>query len=297
MFEKSSVRLGIAPIAWTNDDMPELGGENTFRQCVSEMALAGFAGCEVGSKYPKDPAVLKKALDLRGLSVANAWFSSFFTTKPYAETEKEFVAQCDFLRACGASLIGASEQGHSIQGQNLPVFTAKHTMDSGEWKSLSEGLNALGRIARDKGMELVYHHHMGTVVQTAEETDRLLENTDPALVGLLFDTGHFAYSGEDPAALARKYMPRIRHVHLKDIRPGKVKEVRDGGLSFLDGVRRGAFTVPGDGAIDFPPIFQALSDAGYSGWLLVEAEQDPALADPFEYALKARKYIRAATGL
>ncbi len=297
MFAKNAVRLGIAPIAWTNDDMPELGGENTFQQCVSEMALAGFAGCEVGSKFPKDPVVLKRALDLRGLTVANAWFSSFLTTKPYAETEKEFLAQCDFLRACGAQRIGASEQGHSIQGRNLPIFTAKRVMDGSEWKRLSEGLNALGRIARDKGMELVYHHHMGTVVQTAEEVDRLLENTNPDCVGLLFDTGHFAYAGEDPFALVKKYLPRIRHVHLKDIRPEKVREVRDGNLSFLDGVRRGAFTVPGDGALDFVPIFQALSDGGYSGWMLVEAEQDPALADPLEYALKAREYIRKTTGL
>lgn len=297
MFANSAVRLGIAPIAWTNDDMPELGAENTFQQCVSEMALAGFAGCEVGSKYPQDPAVLKKALDMRRLVVANAWFSSFLTTKPYAETEREFIAQCEFLRACGAERIGASEQGRSIQGQNLPVFTAKHAMDDAEWKALCEGLNALGRIARDKGMELVYHHHMGTVVQTAAETERLLENTDPDLVGLLFDTGHFAYSGEDPLALVKTFMPRIRHVHLKDIRPEKVREVREGGLSFLQGVRMGAFTVPGDGAIDFAPIFRALSDAGYSGWLLVEAEQDPALANPFEYALKAREYIRKTAGL
>lgn len=297
MFEKSAIRLGIAPIAWTNDDMPDLGGENTFEQCVSEMALAGFTGCEIGSKFPKDPAALKKALDLRGLSVANAWFSSFLTTAPYAETEREFIAQCDFLKACGSERIGVSEQGGSIQGQPKPVFAARRVMDAEEWNALCAGLDALGRIAVDKGLRLVYHHHMGTVVQTAKDTDRLLENTRPELVGLLFDSGHFAYSGEDPLAMAKKHMSRIRHVHLKDIRPATVKAVKDGGLSFLDGVRLGAFTVPGDGGIDFPPIFQAFSDAGYSGWMLVEAEQDPALANPLEYAMKARKYIRTTTGL
>ena len=297
MFEKSVIRLGIAPIAWTNDDMPELGAENTFEQCVSEMALAGFAGCEIGCKYPKDPAVLKKALDLRGLTVANAWFSSFLTTKPYAETEAEFIRQCDFLKATGSERIGVSEQGHSIQGQDKPIFTAKYVMNDAEWKTLCEGLNSLGRIAKGKGMQLVYHHHMGTVVQTVAETDRLMAGTSPDAVGLLFDTGHFAYSGEDPLAVAVKHMARIRHVHLKDIRPEKVKAVRDGGLSFLAGVRMGAFTVPGDGAIDFPPIFQALSDAGYSGWMLVEAEQDPALANPLEYAIQARAYIKKAAGI
>ncbi len=297
MFTPNTIRLGIAPIAWTNDDMPELGGENTFEQCVSEMALAGFAGCEVGSKFPKDPAVLKRALDLRGLTVANAWFSAFLTTKPYAETERDFRAACDFLKACGAERIGVSEQGHSVQGLDKPVFTAKHSMNAGEWQALAAGLDALGRIALDKGLRLVYHHHMGTVVQTAEETARLLENTDPDAVGLLFDTGHFAYAGEDPLAVAKAHMSRIRHVHLKDIRPATVREVKEGGLSFLDGVRRGAFTVPGDGAIDFTPIFQALADGGYAGWLLVEAEQDPAKANPLEYALKAREYIRKTTGL
>ncbi|MDR1611352.1 MAG: myo-inosose-2 dehydratase [Planctomycetota bacterium] len=298
MFDSGNVRLGIAPIAWTNDDMPDLGKENTFEQCVSEMALAGFSGCEIGNKYPRDPAVLKAALDLRGLQVANAWFSSFLTTKPYAETEKDFIAQCDFLRAAGAERIGASEQGHSIQGiMDAPIFGAKHRMNADEWALLCGGLDKLGKIAADKGMQLVFHHHMGTVVQTGAETDRLMEGTAPDLVGLLFDSGHFAYSGDDPLAMLKKHVSRVRHVHLKDIRPEMVKKVRDEKLSFLKGVRLGTFTVPGDGAIDFEPIFKALSDAGYQGWMLVEAEQDPAQADPLAYAIKARKFIRERTGL
>lgn len=298
MFKAGTVKLGIAPIAWTNDDMPDLGKENTFEQCVSEMALAGFAGSEIGNKYPKDPAVLKYALDIRGLKIANAWFSSFLTTKPYAETEKAFVAQADFLAAVGADGIGASEQGHGIQGRmDAPIFEAKHIMDAGEWKKLSEGLDKLGKIAADKGLKLVFHHHMGTVVQTGAETDRLMADTDPDLVGLLYDSGHFAYSGEDPVAMLKRHIGRVRHVHLKDIRPDMVKKVKAERLSFLQGVRLGAFTVPGDGCIDFPAIFKLLADAGYRGWMLVEAEQDPAKANPFEYALKARKYIREKTGL
>ncbi len=298
MFMPGQVSLGIAPIAWTNDDMPDLGKENTFEQCISEMALAGFSGCEIGNKYPRDPAVLKKALDLRGLRVANAWFSSFLTTKPYEETEKEFIAQCDFLHALGAERIGVSEQGHSIQGQmETSIFGAKHVMDAGEWQRLISGLDRLGAVAKDKGMALVYHHHMGTVVQTGEETDRLLRETNPDLVGLLFDSGHFAYSGEDPLAMLKKHLGRVRHVHLKDVRPAVVEQVRKEKLSFLRGVRLGAFTVPGDGAIDFKPIFQTLADGGYRGWMLVEAEQDPARANPFEYALKARQYIREQAGV
>lgn len=298
MFANGIIELGIAPIAWTNDDMPELGGENTFEQCVSEMALAGFSGTEIGSKFPRDPAVLSAALALRGLRIANAWFSSFLTVKPYAETEHAFVRQCDFLHSLGAERVGVSEQGHSIQGMmDKPVFEAKRMLNSAEWKELCSGLDRLGAIAADKGLTLTYHHHMGTVVQTGEETDRLMENTNPDLVGLLFDSGHFAYSGEDPLAMLRRHLSRVRHVHLKDVRNDVVRQVREEKLSFLQGVRLGTFTVPGDGDLDFKPIFQTLSDAGYSGWMLVEAEQDPSRANPLEYALKARRYIRETAGV
>jgi len=298
MFEQGKVKLGIAPIGWTNDDMPDLGGENTFEQCVSEMALSGFAGTEVGNKYPKDPAVLRSFLEPRGLEVANAWFSSFLVAQPYEEVEREFAAACDFLAACGAKRIGASEQSHSIQGQmDTPIFEAKYVMNNEEWDRLTEGLNKLGKVAREKGLQLVFHHHMGTVVQTAQETDRLMANTDPELVGLLYDSGHFAYCGECPITELNKHLPRVKHVHLKDIRSDVIKRLKDEKLSFLQGVRLGAFTVPGDGCIDFVPIFKALADYGYRGWLLVEAEQDPALANPFLYAQKARAYIREKAGV
>ena len=241
MFNKEKVKLGIAPIAWTNDDLPDLGKENTFEQCVSEMALAGFTGSEVGNKYPKDPEVLKKALELRGIEICNQWFSSFLITKPFEEVEKDFRAQLSFLKA--------------------------------------------------------FHHHMGTVVQDPDEVERMMADTDPAYVSLLFDTGHFTYCGADPLEMVKTYVDRIKHVHLKDIRPEIVEKVKAENLSFLYGVRMGAFTVPGDGCIDFDPIFKVLEDAGYEGYMLVEAEQDPAKANPLEYALKARKFIAEKTGL
>lgn len=290
---KEDVKLGIAPIAWTNDDMPDLGAENTFEQCVSEMALAGFMGCEVGNKYPKDPAVLKAALDLRGLTIANQWFSSFVLSKPMEEVEKDFIAQCKFLKAVGADTIGASEQSYSIQGQmHTPVFECKYMMVQKEWERFAKGMNRLGEIADSMGMKLVYHHHMGTVVQTAAEIDKMMDMTDPDKFSLLFDSGHLAYCGEDYVEVLKKHVKRVKHVHLKDIRPDVVKKVKDEKLSFLQGVRAGAFTVPGDGCIDFAPIFDILDAAGYKGWMIVEAEQDPAKANPLEYALKAREYIR-----
>lgn len=299
MLNKEKVKLGIAPIAWTNDDMPDLGKENTFEQCVSEMALAGFTGSEVGNKYPKDPEVLKRALELRGVEICNQWFSSFLITKPFEEVEAEFRAQLAFLKAMGSKIIGASEQSHSVQGQmETPVFGHKYVMNDEEWNTLCTGLNKLGKIAKEEyGISLTFHHHMGTVVQTAEETERLMAGTDPEYVSLLFDSGHFAYCGEDPVAMVTKYVNRIKHVHLKDIRPDVVEKVKADDMSFLAGVRAGAFTIPGDGCVDFPSIFKVLEEADYEGYMVVEAEQDPAKANPLEYAIRARKFIAENTGL
>lgn len=299
MFDKNKVKLGIAPIAWTNDDMPDLGKENTFEQCVSEMALAGFTGSEVGNKYPKDPEVLKKALELRGVEICNQWFSSFLITKPFEEVEKEFRAQLAFLKAMGAKVIGASEQSYSVQGQlDTPIFGHKYEMNDQEWDTFCTGMNKLGKIAKEEyGIALTFHHHMGTVVQSLAEVDRMMENTDPEYVSLLFDTGHFTYCGEDPLEVIKKYVHRIKHVHLKDIRPEVVEQVKKENMSFLAGVRAGAFTIPGDGCINYDPIFKVLEEAGYEGYMVVEAEQDPAKANPLEYAIRARKFIAEKTGL
>ena len=279
--------------------MPDLSKENTFEQCVSEMALAGFTGSEVGNKYPKDPEVLKKALELRGVEICNQWFSSFLITKPFEEVEKEFRAQLAFLKAMGAKVIGASEQSHSVQGQmDTPIFGHKYEMNDEEWDTFCTGMNKLGKIAKEEyGIALTFHHHMGTVVQSLAEVDRMMENTDPEYVSLLFDTGHFTYCGEDPLEVVKKYVHRIKHVHLKDIRPEVVEQVKKENMSFLAGVRAGAFTIPGDGCINYDPIFKVLEDAGYEGYMVVEAEQDPAKANPREYAIRARKFIAEKTGL
>lgn len=299
MFDSKKVCLGIAPIGWCNDDMPELGAENTFRQTVSEMALAGFTGCEIGNKYPSDPAELKWELDLRGMRIASRWFSSFILTQPIEKVEADFTKELEFLSAVGANRINVSEQSYSIQGKtDVPVLgDKKHIMNDSEWKTFCDGLNRLGKIAKDRNFKLCYHHHMGTVVQTAEETDRMLANTDADCVFLCYDTGHFTFAGEDPLAVLKKYVSRVGHVHLKDMRADVVSRVKPEGWSFLKAVREGAFTVPGDGCVDFDSVFKLLSDAKYEGWLLVEAEQDPAKANPLEYAIKARKFIREHTGL
>jgi len=291
--DNTPIKLAIAPIGWTNDDLPQLGGEITFEQCVSEMALAGFTGSEVGNKYPRDTKVLKKALDLRNLQICNAWFSTFLTTQSYEQVEKDFVEHCMFLKTMGATIVGVAEQGNSIQGrQDLPVFDAKPINTTQQWEKLTTGLNKLGKKAQEMGLTLTYHHHMGTGVQTSEEIDYLMQHTDDALVGLLYDSGHLVFSGEDAMAVLKKWIGRIRHVHLKDVREERREQAIKEKWSFLKGVKEGVFTVPGDGMIDFRPILTYLKENGYTGWWVVEAEQDPAKANPLEYAMKARAYIR-----
>ncbi|RQW62647.1 myo-inosose-2 dehydratase [Vibrio viridaestus] len=297
--DRNKVKLGAAPIAWTNDDLPSLGAENTFAQCVSEMALAGFTGSEVGCKYPKDTALLKEKLALRGIQICNAWFSTFFADGKDDQTITEFVAHMNFLHEMGAKVIGCSEQSGSIQGTDKAVFEEKPQWSDEEWQRVANGYNQLAKLAAEKGMKVCLHHHMGTGVQTPAEIDRFMEMTDDA-VGLLLDTGHIYYSEGSQEAIMQvldKHISRIPHVHLKDIRDEKRQQVIAEHRCFLDGVRLGAFTVPGDGVINFKPVFDALDKAGYEGWMVVEAEQDPGVADPLEYALKARKYISDVAGI
>lgn len=294
-----NVKIGIAPIGWTNDDLPEIGKENTFEQCISEMALAGYTGCEVGSKYPRDTQILKQKLELRGIQICNAWFSTFFVDGKKEQTIQDFIAHRDFLYEMGAKVIGCSEQSRSIQGQDKAIFKHKPVFDDQDWAKLAEGYNELAKLAGEKGMKVCLHHHMGTGIQTPAEIDRYMAEVNDD-VYLLFDSGHLYYSeGSQQAMLAvlAKYIYRICHVHLKDVRDEVVAEVKAKDLSFLAGVVKGTFTVPGDGVIDFKPIFDLLDQHQYQGWLVVEAEQDPALANPLEYAIKGRQYIKQVAGV
>jgi inosose dehydratase len=297
--DKNRVKLGIAPIAWTNDDLPELGAENTFEQCVSEMALAGFTGSEVGNKYPTDTDELRKALDMRGVQICNAWFSTFFTTKPEEETLEEFKKHRDFLHTMGAKVIGCSEQGHSIQGLDKPIFDEKPVFTDEEWTRLANGYNKLAELAAEKDMKVSIHHHMGTGVQTPEEVDRYMTMTNDD-VYLLFDTGHMYFSEGTQSSVDQiidKYSDRIIHVHLKDVRKDVLDQLKEEKWSFLKAVKAGVFTVPGDGNVAFDHTFDVLAKKEYEGWMVVEAEQDPAKANPLEYAIKARDFIKSKTGL
>jgi inosose dehydratase len=291
------VKLGVCCTLWWNDDFPTIDAGISFGQAVSEMALAGFQGCSIGHKYPSDAAVLKAALDLRGLQVSEPWTSTYFTiSRMRHKTIAAFEETLAHVKALGGTELVVAEFGASSHLLPVDVFANRPVFTDAQWDALTAGLNELGKIANSAGMKLSYHHHMGTGVMTRADVDRLMASTDPELVHLLLDTGHIAFAGDDPLDLARAYADRIGHVHLKSIRPEVVGRVREEGLSFQEAIELGVFTVPGDGTIEFQPILEALADADYRGWLVVEAEQDPNKAIPLEYARKARAHLTELLG-
>lgn len=286
-----NILWGIAPIGWRNDDIPEIGAENTLSHLLSDIVVAGFQGTEVGGFFP-EPKLLNKELKLRNLKIAGKWFSSFIIRDGVEEVAKEFHEHCQYLKEINAAVAVVSEQTYSIQGTDKNVFTEKPSFTDEEWVQLCEGLNKLGQIAEQYNLKLVFHHHMGTGVQTIEEIDRLMANTDPNHVHLLYDTGHIFVSDGEYMDLLNKYMDRIKHVHFKDVRKQILAECKKEGKSFLQSFLQGMFTVPGDGCIDFTKVYDVLLKNNYQGWIVIEAEQDPSIAHPLEYALIAQNYIK-----
>ncbi|MCM2533251.1 myo-inosose-2 dehydratase [Neobacillus pocheonensis] len=284
------ISWGIAPIGWRNDDIPEIGAENTLSHLLSDIVVAGFVGTEVGGFFP-EPKVLNKELQLRNLKIAGQWFSSLIIRDGVEEVSKAFHKHCEYLKEVNAAVAVVSEQTYSIQGTEKNVFMEKPFFTDEEWNLLCQGLNELGKIAEQYNLKLVYHHHMGTGIQTLAEVDRLMENTDPKHVHLLYDTGHIYVSDSDYMTLLNKHLHRIKHIHFKDVRQEVREQCEKEGKSFLQSFLAGMFTVPGDGCIDFTEVFKWLLETNYSGWIVIEAEQDPSVAHPLEYALKARKYI------
>jgi inosose dehydratase len=288
--QDQTILWGIAPIGWRNDDLPEIGAENTLSTVLSDIVVAGFQGTEVGGFFP-EPNVLNKELKLRNLKIAGQWFSSFIIRDGIEHVSEAFHKHCAYLKEVNAAVAVVSEQTYSIQGKKKDVYHDKPSFSDQEWELLCEGLNRLGELATEYELELVFHHHMGTGVQTLEEIDRLMCGTDPNFVHLLYDTGHIYVSDGDYMSLLEKHIDRINHVHFKDVRQSVLKECVEKGKSFIDSFLNGLFTVPGDGCIDFIEAFKILLKSNYKGWIIIEAEQDPKLAHPLEYALIARNYI------
>ncbi|EUJ41913.1 myo-inosose-2 dehydratase [Brochothrix campestris] len=285
-----TIKWGIAPIGWRNDDLPELGKANTLQQLLSDIVVANFEGTEVGGFFP-DADTLNKELALRQLEIAGQWFSSYLIRDGIEKVEKAFTEHCVYLKKVNATVAVVSEQTGSIQATTKNVFTAKPFFTDEEWVVVTTGLDRLGEIANAYGLKLVYHHHLGTGIQTGAEVARLLENTTPSKVHLLFDTGHIYVSDGDYLMLFDDHSDRIAHIHFKDVRAHSLAASQAQGHSFTEAFLAGMFTVPGDGVIDFKPLYKRIKAMQYDGWIIVEAEQDPAVANPLEYALIARRYI------
>lgn len=278
-----SVRLGINPLTWTNDDMPALGAETSLETCLSEGRQAGYAGFELGNKFPRTASKLGPILDQHQLSLVSGWYSSRLLERSVEEEISAMADHLALLQALGASVMVFCEVTGCVHGRRDIPVSQRPTMSDAQWQRLTSGLNEVARHCLRHGVRLAYHHHMGTVVESAGDIRRLMDSTSSD-VGLLLDTGHLFYAGGDAIEMQRDYAERICHVHCKDIRAEVLKDARNRELSFLDAVLNGVFTVPGDGCIDYAELFAGLEASDYHGWLVVEAEQDPAVAHPLTYA-------------
>jgi inosose dehydratase len=278
------ILYGTNPIAWSNDDDHSLGGHISLAQCLDEAAKIGFDGIEKGHKFPTTPAALKAELEPRGLRYVSGWHSLNLLTNTVEEEKRVMKPVLDFLKAMGSAIIITCETSNSVHGKDGVPLADRPVLADDRWQAFGDGLTALAEFAAGEGVTLVYHHHMGTIVQSEAEIDRLMEVVGPA-VKLLLDTGHCWYGGGNPERVARHHMARVAHIHAKNVRPDIARKVARERLSFLEGVRQGSFTVPGDdaGAVDFPPVLKLAAEHRYAGWLVIEAEQDPVRYNPYEY--------------
>ena len=278
-----TIRIGINPLTWTNDDLPSLGASTSLSQCLNEGKKAGYAGFELGNKFPREIDQLNNVLGEHELALVSGWYSGKLLEHSVEDEIAAIEEHLQLLKQCGASVMVYCEVTGCIHGEQNTPLSKRPTLDDELWQDYGKRLTAVADYCLSQGVQLAYHHHMGTIVETPEELDRLMNNTGDSL-GLLLDTGHLTYAGGDPIATFFKYQSRIIHIHLKDVRFTVLKDAQNRNLSFLDAVLNGVFTVPGDGHIDYLSLFIALREAEYEGWLVVEAEQDPAIADPLTFA-------------
>jgi inosose dehydratase len=277
-----SVRFGVSPIAWINDDMPELGADISLEQVLAESRDIGFAGIELGGRFPRDAATLATLLARFQLVLVGGWYSASLLTRSAREEIVALQAHLGLLQALGCTVFIIAETSNAIHGDRNRALSASPRLDRAGWARFGEKLTEVADYVAAAGMRLAYHHHLGTVVESGEDIERFLEATGPS-VGMTIDTGHAALGGVDAVWLIRTHPQRVTHVHCKDIRGEIFRKIKAEGASFLSGVLHGMFTVPGDGDIDFKEVVRALAAIGYSGWIIVEAEQDPAIADPRRY--------------
>ena len=285
-----SIKLGIAPIAWSNDDMPELGGETTLEQCLSEASKAGFTGIESGGKFPKNSKELIPKLEKENLQLCSGWYGATLLKNTPKEEFKLMREQMNLFKDCKSPCMVFAEISNSVQSDPETPLSKKPKLSEEEWKLLISRINEISKMMIDENMPLAYHHHMGTVIETEAETRRLIESTNDS-VKLLIDTGHMLFAGGNSIKITQDFIERIIHIHCKDIRKNVLDKNLKNDSTFRQAFLDGVFTVPGDGSIDYKPFLTLLKNKDYSGWLVVEAEQDPAKANPFKYAKIGYNYL------
>ncbi|MFZ5750917.1 MAG: myo-inosose-2 dehydratase [Pseudomonadota bacterium] len=296
------ILYGTNPIAWANDDDPSIGADIPTDQILHEAGeVIGFDGIENGHRWPADPEALKALLARYGLKFVSGWYSTNLLVRPVAEEIAAVQEHLAKLKVNGCTVCIVAECSNTVHGNPAVPVNDRPRLSPDAMRAFGARIEEFARYLAGEGITLVYHHHMGTVVETPDEIDAFMAATGPA-THLLFDAGHCAFGGGDPEAVLRRHVGRVRHFHAKNIRRAVCDRVRAERMSFLDGVLAGAFTVPGDpeGAIDFAPLMAILADAGYDGWLVIEAEQDPKLRNPLKYqsmGLAALKAAARAAGL
>jgi inosose dehydratase len=292
MTKTFNVKIGINPISWSNDDLPSLGGETPLSTALTEGRAIGYQGFELGNKFPRDPAALRELMAGYGLDVVSGWYSGHLATRTVEEEIAAVESHLRLLAENGCKVMVYGEVADSIQGErSIPLYKRPRFRNDEAFKRYGERLTVFGRHLLKHGVQLAYHHHMGAYVEAPADIDRVMAYTGEE-VGLLFDSGHAYFGGGDPLDVLKKHVARVCHVHCKDVRPTIIRHARNRQWSFLDSVLNGVFTVPGDGAIDFAAIIDTLRAHGYQGWLVVEAEQDPAVAPSYAYASKGYRTLR-----
>ncbi|MES2260405.1 MAG: myo-inosose-2 dehydratase [Pseudomonadota bacterium] len=286
------VRIGINPISWMNDDLPSLGGDTPLETALCEGAAIGYRGFELGNKFPKEAPALRAVLGKYGLQCVSGWYSGRLAQRSAQEEIAAVGPHLKLLADSGATVMVYGEVADAIQGEPQALYKRPRFTSAQQWQDYADKLTALARHTLAHGVRLSYHHHMGAYVETPADVDQLMALTGPE-VGLLFDSGHITFAGGDALTVLRRHIGRVSHVHCKDVRPAVVRLARNGNWSFLDAVLNGAFTVPGDGCIDFRALLELLHEHGYQGWLVVEAEQDPAVAPSYQYAQMGYRHLAA----
>lgn len=288
------IRIGANPIGWSNDDLQDIGGATPLETCLAEAREAGFVGMELGHKFPREPNTLKAALDPFGMACISGWYSAELLKRDADEEMKHLRPHLDLLKAMGSTVLVFAETSNAIHGDRGKPLSQRPVMAAGDWAQFGRRITEVAERTLAEGVRLVYHHHIGTIVESEADIDAFMAATGEA-VHLLLDTGHATWGGADPVKLAGRYRSRISHVHAKDVRKGVMEQARKEDWSFLDailgkGKELGVYTVPGDGMVDYPAVFKALP--GYSGWVVVEAEQDPEKAHPLTYAKKGVAHLK-----